>query len=143
MSQGSTDPLHWPLVEEYLAHAAAERLMIPVCAACEATHFPPRALCPYCLSEAVSLRRSAGAGTLYSFSIVHLDYHPEWGERTPYVNALVSLADGPTVFANIVDCDPATLAVGDPVEATFLGVGGQPRPVFRPTERGTSSSPAP
>ena len=128
------DPLHWPVVVEYLEHAADGRLVVPECRDCGESHFPPRVVCPYCLSSALDLRESAGKGTLYSFSVVHLDYHPTWGERRPYVNALVALDDGPTVFANVVECDPEALSVGDPLTVTFEAVDGTPLPMFRPVD---------
>ncbi|WP_411965886.1 Zn-ribbon domain-containing OB-fold protein [Haloferax sp. YSMS24] len=132
MTTETADPLHWPLVTEYLDYAADGRLMVPECRDCEEAHFPPRVVCPYCLSSSVELRESDGHGTLYSFSVVHLEYHPTWGNETPYVNALVSLDDGPTVFANVVDCDPASLSVGDSLTVTFEAIEEQLLPMFRP-----------
>jgi uncharacterized OB-fold protein len=126
----TSDPLHWPLVTEYFERAEADELTVPVCEDCEATHFPPRAVCPYCLSGSLSLRESAGEGTVYSFSVVHVDYHPTWGTETPYVNALVDLDDGPVVFGNVIDCDPEEVSVGAPVEVAFEEIEGTVRPVF-------------
>jgi uncharacterized OB-fold protein len=120
------------VVTAYLDHAAEGRLAVPECRDCGETHFPPRVVCPYCLSSALDLRESAGEGTVYSFSVVHLDYHPEWGDETPYVNALVDLDDGPVVFANLVGCDPETVAVDDPVTVTFRRVGDRTLPMFTP-----------
>lgn len=128
----TTDSLHWTLVEDYLDHAADGRLVVPECGDCGETHFPPRVVCPYCLSSSLGLRESAGDGVIYSFSIVHLDYHPTWGTAAPYVNALVDLDDGPVVFANVVDCNPSDLAVGDAVAVTFEAVDGQTLPMFAP-----------
>lgn len=126
------DPLHWPIVTSYLDAAADGRLTVPVCADCGETFFPPRAACPHCLSASVDLRESSGEGVVYSYSIVHLEYHPTWGDETPYVNALVDLDDGPVVFANVVDCDPDDVDVGLPVEVRFASVDGRPLPVFAP-----------
>lgn len=126
------DALHWPLVAAYFDHVADGRLAVPECGDCGETHFPPRVVCPYCLSSSVELRESTGRGTVYSFTVVHLDHHPTWGDEAPYVNALVSLDDGPTVFGNLVACDPAAVAVGDPVRATFESVDGLPLPMFAP-----------
>lgn len=126
------DPLHWPLVVSYLDAAADGRLVVPGCADCGEAFFPPRAVCPYCLSSSVDLRESAGEGTVYAYSVVHLEYHPTWGEETPYVNALVDLDDGPVVFGNLVDCDPDDIEVGLPVEVRFEPVDGRPLPMFAP-----------
>lgn len=126
------DPLHWSLVSTYLDHAAEGRLVVPECADCGDAHFPPRTLCPYCLSSSVELRESAGTGVLYSFTVVHVEYHPYWGDRTPYLNALVDLDDGPVMFGNVVNCDPDDIAVGDTVAVTFEEVDGQALPMFVP-----------
>ncbi|USZ73609.1 Zn-ribbon domain-containing OB-fold protein [Natronosalvus halobius] len=126
----ASDPLHWPIVSEYLEHAADGRLVFPVCADCGESHFPPRVACPHCLSADVDLRESAGTGIVYSYTVVHVDYHPTWGERTPYCNALVELDDGPIVFGNVVDCDPDQVSVGAPVTVDFTDVVGTTLPVF-------------
>lgn len=124
------DPLHWPIVTEYLERVDAGRLVVPACGDCGETHFPPRVVCPYCLSADVTLRDSDGTGTVYAYSVVHVDYHPTWGSETPYVNALVDLDDGPVVFGNIVDCDPDEVAVGAAVTVTFQEVDEAMLPVF-------------
>lgn len=125
------DPLHWPIVSRYLAKAEAGQLSVPVCTDCGEAHFPPRVVCPYCLSSDVALVESDGDGRVYSFSVVHVDYHPTWGSRTPYVNALVALDDGPVVFGNIVDCDPGEVNVDAAVTVDFERVDATTLPVFR------------
>jgi uncharacterized OB-fold protein len=37
----------------------------------------------------------------------------------PYVIAYVELDEGPRVLTNVVDCDPETVAVGQPVQVVF------------------------
>jgi uncharacterized OB-fold protein len=47
--------------------------------------------------------------------------------------AYVTLAEGPTMMTNIVECDPDALRIGDAVGVTFVAtVGGYALPVFRP-----------
>lgn len=128
----ANDSLRWPLVSAYLDHAAEEQLTIPECEDCNESHFPPRTLCPYCLSPSISLRESDGAGTVYAFTIVHVEYHPFWDEQTPYINALIDLDDGPIMFSNLIDCDPQAVDVGDVVSVTFEDVEGEMLPMFVP-----------
>lgn len=130
MIVAAEDPLHWPIVTEYLDHAAAGRLAVPVCRNCGESHFPPRVLCPYCLSDGVELRESDGTGRVYSFTVVHVDQHPTWGPKAPYCNALVELDDGPIVFGNVVDCDPDAVSVGAAVTVAFEEIDGTTLPVF-------------
>lgn len=57
----------------------------------------------------------SGAGTIYSFSIVR---QPPDGyeDQAPYMVALVKLAEGPVVTAQLTDCDPDQVAIDLPVE---------------------------
>jgi uncharacterized OB-fold protein len=51
----------------------------------------------------------------------------------PYAIAYVTLAEGPTMMTNIVDCDFDRLRVGQAVKLTFRdSEGGPPLPVFAP-----------
>lgn len=131
----NVDPYHWPYVIEFFARVADEEYPIPTCGNCGESFFPPRVLCPYCLSNDLGYTTAAGTGTLHSFSVVRVDHHPDWGARAPYVNALISLDDGPVVFGNIVDCDPVDLSVGMEVTVTFdeaVGDSETTMPYFTP-----------
>ena len=53
--------------------------------------------------------------------------------KEPYAIAYVTLAEGPTMMTNIVDCDFDALQVGQPVSIVFCdSEGGPPVPMFRP-----------
>ncbi|HJZ49721.1 MAG TPA: Zn-ribbon domain-containing OB-fold protein [Roseiflexaceae bacterium] len=56
-----------------------------------------------------------GLGTVYSFSVVR---QPPAGydEQSPYILALIQLEEGPTITAQISDCDIAEVTIGMPVE---------------------------
>jgi uncharacterized OB-fold protein len=57
----------------------------------------------------------SGVGTIYSFSVVR---QPPAGyeEQAPYILALVRLAEGPMITAQLTDCDPPDVAIDMPVE---------------------------
>jgi uncharacterized protein len=57
----------------------------------------------------------SGAGTIYSFTVVR---QPPAGyqDQSAYILALVKLAEGPTITAQITDCDPEQMAIDMPVE---------------------------
>jgi uncharacterized OB-fold protein len=57
----------------------------------------------------------SGAGTVYSFSVVR---QPPAGyeEQAPYILALVRLAEGPMITAQLTDCDPHDVTIDMPVE---------------------------
>jgi uncharacterized OB-fold protein len=57
----------------------------------------------------------SGAGTVYSFAVVR---QPADGyqEQSPAILALVTLAEGPRITAQITDCDAEQVAIDMPVE---------------------------
>ncbi|HNP71631.1 MAG TPA: Zn-ribbon domain-containing OB-fold protein [Kouleothrix sp.] len=57
----------------------------------------------------------SGAGTVYSFSVVR---QPPAGldEEAPYILAMVKLAEGPMITAQLTDCDAEQIAIDMPVQ---------------------------
>jgi uncharacterized protein len=102
------------------------RFMIPVCTACDRAHWYPRAICPFCASDKVEWREASGKGTIYTFSIMRR-------VKEPYIIAHVTLAEGPTMLTNIVDCDTETVRIGQSVTVVFQETdNGPPVPMFKP-----------
>ncbi|MPZ44330.1 MAG: hypothetical protein GEV05_13165 [Betaproteobacteria bacterium] len=99
--------------------ARASRLLIKQCDACMRPFFPPRHLCPFCWSDKTLWIESRGTGTIYSYTVIHRAPAPEFSGRGPYVVALVDLAEGPRVMANIVGAGALEAAVGDRVKLCF------------------------
>jgi uncharacterized OB-fold protein len=54
-----------------------------------------------------------------SFTIVRRPVSPAFAGEIPYVVALVTLDEGPTMMTNIVGCAPDQVEIGMPVEVTF------------------------
>jgi uncharacterized OB-fold protein len=53
--------------------------------------------------------------------------------EVPYAIAYVTLAEGPSMMTNIVDCDLSTLKIGQDVTLKFVpSEGGPPMPMFTP-----------
>ena len=112
--------------EPFFKAARAGRFMIPVCTACGKAHWYPRAICPFCASDKVEWREGSGRGTIYTFSVMRR-------VKEPYVLAHVTLAEGPTMLTNIVDCDFDQVRIGQPVTVVFQDTeNGPPVPMFRP-----------
>jgi uncharacterized OB-fold protein len=106
--------------------ARDRRFVIPVCAACGKAHWYPRAICPFCDSAKVEWRAASGKGAIYTFSVMRR-------AKEPYVIAYVTLAEGPTMMTNIVDCDFDALRIGQPVTVIFAATDdGPPVPMFKP-----------
>jgi uncharacterized OB-fold protein len=106
--------------------AAAGKLMIGKCNACSKLHYYPRAMCPFCLSGNTELQQASGNAVVYTYSVMRRT-------PTPYAIAYVTLAEGPTIMTNIVDCDLDQIRIGQPVRLVFKDSdGGPPVPMFTP-----------
>jgi len=116
----------------FFAAAAAGRLELQRCAACARVWFFPRPACVACGSTDYAWFAASGRGSLHSFSIVRRAPSPEFRDRLPYVVALVELAEGPRMMANVVGDDALEVAIGDALELTFEERGeGRKLPQFR------------
>jgi uncharacterized OB-fold protein len=107
--------------------------MIQQCLDCQSFIHYPMALCPSCQSSSLTYTQVSGRGTVYSFAIIHQNFHPAFDP--PYVIALTDLDDAPGVrlYTNILDCDPDDVQIGMAVKATFEDIGdGTLIPQFTP-----------
>ncbi|MFH0520908.1 Zn-ribbon domain-containing OB-fold protein [Streptomyces sp. M41] len=114
----------------YWDAAADGRLLVRTCRTCGRCHHYPREFCPHCWSEDVDWTAASGRATLYTWSVVHRNDLPPFGERTPYVAAVIDLAEGPRMMTEVVDCaDAGLLRAGMELAVAFRDGA----PVFRPT----------
>jgi uncharacterized OB-fold protein len=79
----------------------------------------PLAACPQCHGFEVAPERTAGRGTVYSYTAVNREFTPNY--PPPYIAALVELDEQPglRILSNIVGCRAADVAIGMRVQATF------------------------
>ena len=99
------------------------RLVLPRCRHCSTFIWYPRGYCPACSSFDVDWVELDGTGEIYSFSIPRRG-QGAYRDAAPYVVAYVELDvpgsdPGPRIITNIVDCDPASVSVGQRVTAVF------------------------
>ncbi|WP_409019374.1 Zn-ribbon domain-containing OB-fold protein [Brevundimonas vesicularis] len=111
-------------VAEWLSESGA--LQLGHCRSCDAVHYYPRRACPFCFSLDVGRREASGRGRIYSYSLTGR------GAEGPYVVAYVTLDEGVSMLTNIIDTDPATLAIDQEVELVFLDREDGVMPCFRP-----------
>jgi len=117
----------------YWEAAKAHRFIIQKCRDCGAHQHYPRGVCSHCLSSALDWVDASGDATVYSFSVNYRAPHPGFKDQTPFVLAIVELAEGPRMMTNIVDCDPETVTIGMPVTVAFDDVTEDVTlPKFRP-----------
>jgi len=91
------------------------------CGNCQTIHFPSRTLCPKCRHESVGRLlpyKLSGDGVVEGVTTVH---QPPAGFelQAPYVLALVRLAEGPRITAQVVDSKRENVRVGTKVKAVF------------------------
>lgn len=107
-------------------------MLLPFCTACDAFFYYPRPFCPACWSPEVVFRPASGNGTIWSYTVIRFAHGTpsEWHARIPYVNALVDLAEGVRMMANLVDVDIETVRSGLPVRLTYAKIGTRVLPAF-------------
>lgn len=126
-------PQPYPLMdaEPYWQACARQELTYQRCTGCNQPCWPARSHCPDCGTRTLEWQRSAGRGTVYSFSTVGRGPTPAWQEIAPYTVGFVELEEGYFLFTQI-DAPPESIAIGDRVEVAFIRRGRQMLPVFRP-----------
>jgi uncharacterized OB-fold protein len=113
--------------QPYWDAATEGKLLVKKCNACGELHFYPRAICPFCFSDQTVWQEASGDGVIYTYSVMRR------GAPVPYAIAYVTLAEGPTMMTNIVDCDLDAIKIGQKVKLVFKPTdGGPPVPCFAP-----------
>jgi uncharacterized OB-fold protein len=129
------DPNPSPETEAFWSATAQGVFLVRRCRACGKAHWYPRTVCPFCSGLGTDWVPGSGLGVIYSFSVMRR-------AEPPFVMAYVTLAEGPTMMTNIVNCDPATLEVGAAVEVIFVrSEGGFAVPCFQPKPGSLPASP--
>jgi len=116
---GKPLPAPTPETRPYWDGCKRHELRIQRCAACGHYQFYPRLYCDQCFSDRVEWVTASGRATVLSFTIVHRPVSPAFAQDVPYVVALVTLDEGPTMMTNIIGCTPGQLAIGMRVAVTF------------------------
>jgi uncharacterized protein len=119
----------------YWEAASQHRLVLQKCRDCGKFQYPPDVACVFCQSQSSEHAQVSGRGTLYSFAVVDRLFHIGWTSKLPYVVGLIDLVEQPglRMLTNIVDVDPADVAVGMNVEVTFEDRSQVTLPQFRPS----------
>jgi hypothetical protein len=133
-------PLPIPVADEasepFFRGARERKLMLLRCARCGAFRLPGRERCAGCWSTEAAWAQASGRGKLYSFGVMHQQYHPAFAGAIPYNFAMVELEEGPRLITNIVGCANEALRVDMPVEAEYDDVSAETTLVrFRPASR--------
>jgi uncharacterized OB-fold protein len=117
------------------------RLVLQWCAACDRPVWYPRDFCPSCATSppgpgaasGLVWREASGRGVVYAFTIESRPALPKVFGEEPFVVALVELAEGPRLMANVIGCEPGAVRVGMPVQVEWEALSdGRHLPLFAP-----------
>jgi uncharacterized OB-fold protein len=120
-----------PDTAPFWAATAEHRLSYQVCPACGQVVFHPRRHCTCCTSGDLEWRDSAGAGTVYTFTVIRQNGHPFFRARIPYVIGFIDLDEGFRMLAEIA-ADPQALQVNQRVTVTWEDHADLSVPIFEP-----------
>jgi uncharacterized OB-fold protein len=103
---------------QFWTGGADGRLHVPYCEPCAKWVLPAEEDCPDCDATLVT-RTVSGEGTVFTYTVNRHAFNP--AVPPPYVIAIVELADQKDLrsAANIVGCEPDSVAIGMPVVVGF------------------------
>ncbi len=133
MSTGTNIPLPrpTPLSRPHWDGCRDGVLRVQRCGDCGQHVFIPAPLCTYCQSGSLEWVDTQGAGSVYSYTVVHRPQRPEF--RVPYVVAIVEMAEGWHMLTNLIDIEPDDVKIGMPVRVAFERMSDEiTLPYFRP-----------
>src|SRR5262249_16907222 len=104
------------------------------CQSCGHWIYPHRPLCPSCWSWDVQPTEVSGDGTVYMFTLLHVDRGPGEVFTTPYPSAAIELAEQPGLryLATSVNCTNEDIKHEMRVRLTWIDRDGVPAPAFEP-----------
>jgi uncharacterized protein len=95
-------------------------LRIQRCTTCGTLRHPPGPMCPSCGAEQLDYVLASGRGEIFSYVVHH---HPKVpGKQLPIVIVLVELEEGVRMLGELIDCDPASVEIGLPVEIALTRI---------------------
>lgn len=111
-------------------------LLISYCSNCLTSNFPPTATCRQCRTEDHTRWRPIDpVGSLWSFATFHKQYDAHFPLATPYVVAIVELAEDIQLYTNVIEVPAAELRIGMHMRGKFSEIHpGEVRLHFIPDE---------
>ena len=96
------------------------------CQKCSHVMFPSRGACSECLSIQLEPHKFKPEGKVISHTTVHI---PQTGfeHEVPYTLAIIELAEGPRLTAEIVEAEEKDIKIGSKVKACFRRIGEKGR----------------
>jgi uncharacterized OB-fold protein len=120
--------------EPYWEATRERKLVVAQCTNCQTVRHPPGPFCPNCQYQDVDWIEPSGKGEIYSYTVATRSPYTGKVPDFTFIPAVVTLDDQPTVrmIANIVDADPADVAIGKKVTLDWNPMpDGRAVPTFR------------
>lgn len=115
--------------EPYWDGARNGVLVLQRCFNCGKARHYPRVLCDACYSSSITHFESSGAGEVYSWTVTHHAFQPDFAADVPYVLLTVDMDDGVRVLGRLNE--GTNPRVGLRVQLTFAANdAGVPVPWF-------------
>lgn len=126
------DRPHWEGANE-------ERLVLQYCTEDDRWQYPPAAVCNGCgLADYLEWRENDGAGTIYSYAVIHHTYIAALKEDLPFNAAVINLDNAPGLnfFTRLPGSNPGEVPIGAKVRVVFekTPATGQKIPEWVPIE---------
>jgi len=113
-----------PETATVLEAARQGKFLIKRCTACGEAHYFPRSICPFCFSDKTVWEEKLGRG-----GNLHVQPDAQIRDRA-LRDRLCHAEEGPSLLTNFVDCDMASLKIGQKVKVVFKPTDGAPLPFF-------------
>ncbi|MFN8031856.1 MAG: OB-fold domain-containing protein [Mycobacterium sp.] len=113
-------PIPTPTAKPFWDGLAEHKIRIQYSPSTSRYVFYPRVLAPGTLADDLEWREISGAATLYTYTVAYRPVAPHFAADTPQVLAVVEWAEGPHFSTEIVNAEPARLAVGMRLRPVFF-----------------------
>jgi uncharacterized protein len=110
---------------DYWRHIREHRLSVQRCTNCGHLRWPPHSFCNSCSSGDYEWLALAGQGNLYSWTVTHQVFLPEWRDEVPYTVGMVRVDEQEDILivGTLVDFDSPPTA-GMRVEVSYVDCPG-------------------
>lgn len=128
IAQVGGDPADLPFWEG----CKSGRFLLHQCGVC-GRHYWPASRCVAHGDAKMGWVESAGAGELYTYTIMHHAFSSQLAAKAPYVVGVIRLNEGPYFHSNVVECPMDEIRVGMRLVVEMIEhESGLIIPVFRP-----------
>ena len=120
-------PATTDLTRPFWQAAMQGRLAIQRCQACGYYNHPPKPLCDRCLSAELRFEEVSGAGTIWSFTVMHQQSVAGFEQSVPYLTALVELDEQPMLLlvTNLPGSAAGDVRIGARVQVRFQSLNDE------------------